>query len=222
MNNDAFKALEEEFHSITNALSRKISSISSTSDRAEVASLTQEAENDIYDANNVVKKMEVEVRHYPYNLKATAQQQITVLRNSLDAQRKDLERAKNKVEPPNLGQRRTGRQERQAHNDQRKMLLEGRDAVVSSEQSMLNTQRTLEETYEVGSTTSTRLLEQREQILRARDAVHETDDVLSRSKRILQRMARRTVTNKLITATIIVLELGAIGLIVYFRFIKDK
>ena len=90
--------------------------------------------------------------------------------------------------------------------------------VKQSEESLLSTQRALLRSHEVGQATTVVLHTQREQIVRTRDTVRITDDVLSRAKRTLQRIARRTVTNKLITGTVILLELGAVGLIIWYRW----
>jgi len=124
-----------------------------------------------------------------------------MLRNSLDAQKKDLERARLqvKVEPASNtpGTRRTGRPERsvtcpyvamnviaaelmflvivvaraQEYTEQRRALLEAHEDTKAADESLIRTQQTLDETYQVGSTVSTRLLEQREQISRTRDTV---------------------------------------------------
>jgi len=212
MNADAFKNLQEEYHSITNALSRKISSLTTTADPVERKALMHEAEADIYDAQNVLKKMEVEIRPYPYHLKADCQQQLKLLQTSFDSQKRDLER---------LRQAGAGRRPNKAERDDaRQRLLEGKALVDESEESLLNTQRTLASTAETGQATMSTLVVQREQIIRTRDTVRDTDDIVSRARRTIQRIARRTVTNKLITGLVILLELGGVGLVVWWKFFK--
>jgi len=213
MNNDAFKQLEDEYHAITGALSRKISSLQSTQDAGERRALIQEADADVYEATSLLKKMETEIRTYPYNLKSQCQQQVRVFTSSLDAQKKDLERLKSGGTAT-----RSGRQKAQA--DPRKLLLEAKYEVDQSEQSLLATQRTIAVAQESGASTLVTLHGQRDQIIHAHNTVKDTDDILVRARRTLMRIARRTVTNKLITATIILLELGAVGVIVWYRWIR--
>lgn len=218
MNNDAFKTLEDEYHAITGALSRKISSLGTTIDPNERRGLIQEADADVYEATSVLKKMEIEMRHYPYNLKSQCQQQVKIFTNSLDAQKKDLERIKT---PATASSGRSGRGgQKGAYDQQRKMLLESKHEVDESEQSLINTQRTLAQAQEVGAATTVTLHAQRDQIIRTHGHVRETDDVLVRARRTIMRIARRTVTNKLITAVIIILELAAVGVIVWYRWIR--
>jgi len=212
MNADAFKTLQDEYHSITNALSRKISSLTTSSDQGERKALIQEAEADIYDAQNVLKKMEIEIRPYPYHLKGECQQQLKLLQTSFDSQKRDLERLRQ-----GSGSRR-GKGDR---DDTRARLLEGKSLVDESEESLLNTQRTLASTAETGQATMNTLVIQREQIIRTRDAVHDTDDIVSRARRTIQRIARRTVTNKLITGFVILLELAGVGVVVWWKFFKN-
>jgi len=219
MNNDAFKTLEEEYHAITGALSRKISSLATSIDPNERRALIQEADADIYEATSVLKKMEIEMRHYPYNLKSQCQQQVKIFTNSLDAQKKDLERIKTPATASSGGRGGRGGQ-KGGYDQQRKMLLEAKHEVDDSEQSLLNTQRTIAQAQEVGNATTITLHAQREQIIRTHGTVRETDDVLVRARRTIMRIARRTVTNKLITAVIIILELAAVGVIVWYRWIR--
>ena len=62
------------------------------------------------------------------------------------------------------------------------------------------------------------LQRQRETILHSRDTLHTVDSHVSRSRQILQSMSRRITQNKLIMWGIILLLLGAIGLVLYAKF----
>jgi vesicle transport through interaction with t-SNAREs protein 1 len=62
------------------------------------------------------------------------------------------------------------------------------------------------------------LQRQRETILHSRDTLHTVDTHVSRSRQILQSMSRRITQNKLIMWGIILLLLGAIGLVLYAKF----
>ena len=64
----------------------------------------------------------------------------------------------------------------------------------------------------------TDLQRQRETILHSRDTLHTVDTHVSRSRQILQSMSRRILQNKVIMWGIILLLLGAIGLVVWAKF----
>jgi predicted RND superfamily exporter protein len=50
----------------------------------------------------------------------------------------------------------------------------------------------------------------------------ETESIAVRAQAVLQAMARRTVTNKIVTALVILLLLVIIALISYFKFIRPR
>eukprot|EP01098_Paradermamoeba_levis_P012551 TRINITY_DN5518_c0_g1_i4.p1 TRINITY_DN5518_c0_g1~~TRINITY_DN5518_c0_g1_i4.p1 ORF type:complete len:139 (-),score=38.01 TRINITY_DN5518_c0_g1_i4:107-523(-) len=64
------------------------------------------------------------------------------------------------------------------------------------------------------------LATQNESLLRTRDKTYEIEDNMKQSKRIMMDMTKTLITNKLILVGIIILLLGCIGLIIYFKFIK--
>jgi len=74
----------------------------------------------------------------------------------------------------------------------------------------------------VGADTLNRLQNQREQIVRTRDLIDEADDNVDSASRVLNGMARRMATNKVITALIILVLLGIIGMIIYFAIFKGN
>lgn len=64
---------------------------------------------------------------------------------------------------------------------------------------------------------------QRDTITSAREHVHGADDNIGRSRKILAAMGRRAMANKLMMYGIILMLLGAIGIVAYFKLIKkDK
>jgi vesicle transport through interaction with t-SNAREs protein 1 len=74
--------------------------------------------------------------------------------------------------------------------------------------------------YELGVSILQDLHRQRETIVHSRDTLHGADDNISRARRTLASMSRRVMTNKVITAGIAILLIGAIALVVYYKIIK--
>ncbi|KAK2553872.1 Vesicle transport through interaction with t-SNAREs-like protein 1B [Acropora cervicornis] len=64
--------------------------------------------------------------------------------------------------------------------------------------------------------------DQRESLIRTRDRLKDVDQDLSKSRRILNSMAIRIATNKIILLCIIVVELAILGAVVYIKFFKKK
>jgi len=219
MSEDAFTHFEEEFQSITSSLARKVTSVGHfAGDAQQQKSLIEEAEADIYDANKALQKIEQEVRHYPYHLKSKAQTRLRQLQTDFEAQVAKLNNVKQTNEgngPPGMS-----RADAQKWKDDRKRLLGAHAIVGDSGETLGRTNQAIEETLEIGAQTSHTLVAQREQLIHSRDTVRETDDFLGRAAGTLRRMRRRVMTNKLIQAMIILVELGIVALIIYLRYYK--
>eukprot|EP01006_Ploeotia_vitrea_P033032 TRINITY_DN65180_c0_g1_i4.p1 TRINITY_DN65180_c0_g1~~TRINITY_DN65180_c0_g1_i4.p1 ORF type:complete len:241 (+),score=110.41 TRINITY_DN65180_c0_g1_i4:122-844(+) len=220
-----YAQLEEQYHAVTSALGRKISALQTVARTAltpdvvqQKEALVEECENDIYEANQVIQKMEVEVRHYPYHLASKVRQQIKQFRSGLETQKRDFNRIR--LLQPSSSAVQAQRRNDASHRSQRRALLQANQSVMRQDQSLANTTRLLDEATETGIGVTTSLHEQREQLLRSKDAVAETNTVLVRARRTLQRMARRAVMNKVLTGFVIFVELLAIVLIVYLKWIR--
>jgi molecular chaperone GrpE (heat shock protein) len=106
--------------------------------------------------------------------------------------------------------------------DERQRLLEAKQINDESNESLSNTRRVLDETTQRGADVSSVLSEQKQQILRSKQNMDDVNSTMGRARKLLQRMARRTVANKLITAMIIVVELAAIGVIMWRKGYFNK
>uniref|UniRef100_A0A3P8VMV7 Vesicle transport through interaction with t-SNAREs 1B n=1 Tax=Cynoglossus semilaevis TaxID=244447 RepID=A0A3P8VMV7_CYNSE len=103
---------------------------------------------------------------------------------------------------------------------QRTLLLQGTESLNSATQSIERSHRIAAETEHIGTDIIEELGEQREQLDRARNRLVNTGENLSRSRKILRSMSRRLMTNKLLLAVIILMELAILGAVVYLKFFR--
>ena len=108
--------------------------------------------------------------------------------------------------------------ERAEFLEQRTRLLQGREIQQSTSDSLRRTQRTIHDTITVGEDTSILLEQQTEKMVGMRDNLHETDNMLDKSRAVLRRMNNRVVTNKLVTTLIILIEIAIVMLIIYVKY----
>jgi len=106
--------------------------------------------------------------------------------------------------------------------EQRNKMIEGLESLNRGSQSVGRSQRIAAETDEVGVQIIGDLDDQRESLIRTKDKLKETDTNLGKSRRILNSMAIRVATNKLLLAIIIVVELAILGGVVYLKFFNKK
>jgi len=105
-----------------------------------------------------------------------------------------------------------------ATQDQRTRLLNGTERLQESSKRLENAHRVALETEQIGANTLGTLMEQREQILRTRDTLSTADSFIATSQRILKGMQRRMLTNKLITAAVIVALILLILLVIWLKY----
>merc|ERR1711907_259736 len=105
---------------------------------------------------------------------------------------------------------------------QRERLLQTTDRINRTGDNIRQSKQTLLETEELGVSILQDLHRQRETIVHARDTLHGVDDNITKSRKILSVMARRIMQNKAIMYGIILLLVGSIGMLVYFKFIKSS
>lgn len=222
---EAYQRLESNWQAVSQALSRKLRAITDSNNLQLQQSLLQEAHADANDARSALDALEAEMRHFPYSLRTRAQKSVSAHSEELEKSMASLRRYDASVSKGQVaGISTMDLVGRMSHSDQarymdnRQQLLSGSQVLSESDASLSRTQQVLAETEEIGAATSAQLLSQREQFVGQLANVHETDDFLSRSKRTLNRMNKRIVTNKLITGAIIVVEAAAIGLIIYLKY----
>lgn len=170
----------------------------------------------LYCALIVFSLVSRDMRAWPFNQKSRAQARVAALNAEVEEQRKQVQDLMDRYdgggEPAGLS-----KSDRKRWKDERKRLLGANQAVDNSSISLERTAQTLAEAHAQGAATSATLVEQREIIIRSRDTLRETDSYLVKSRKILRRMTRRVVTNKLIQMVIIILEVAIVVLVVYFK-----
>lgn len=217
---DTFQQFEDEFRSLTNGLARKLETLNNTKDAPTISAVTQEAEADILDAKTSLANIERELRNWGYSAKSKAQARLRTLRRDFENQQTQLKEAaasSDSAMPAGLS-----KADQKRWKEQRRRLLGTKATVDSTSVALDRTAQQLAETAEIGQNTTMTLQQQREQMIRARETIRETDSLLVKSRKTLRRMSRRVVTNKLIQGLIILLELGIIVLIIYFHCYRDK
>jgi len=209
MSDDTFRTFEEEFSSLSSSLQRKLDSIAEQDDQASRSNLITEAEADIDDCNNRISNIEIEIRQYPMNLKRKVEARLKELKARFNEQVSELGRLKDS---------RPKSQNSSRNKDQRNRLLGVQEEMNQTDDSLDNTTRVIEETAHSGALTANQLYDQREALIRANENLKATDGILTNSRKLLIRMRRRIVTNKLISCLIILVEMAVIALIVYLKY----
>jgi len=211
---------KEEFNAIIASLDNTIAEVKRVVDKDQRKQLLQQAESDEYTAKNLLDRIQGEIRSYDYEKKRKATNELKNFRVAFDRRSNDLHHLRSKpttIEFPEEGKSPRGG-EAQGNKEQRKRLLGTHAVVQDTTRSLENTMQSLEAAVEIGTDTTTQLSSQGDQLRQGLLGIRETDSILERSRKTLERMRRRVVTNKLITFLIILIEFGIIGLIIYLKY----
>ncbi|XP_065067759.1 vesicle transport through interaction with t-SNAREs homolog 1B-like [Rhopilema esculentum] len=219
MSSERFEDLEDELRSTLDSLEgvikTRLPKISGEQRKSEL----RKAEKQMEDASSLLNNMMEETHGVPGAYRTKMLSTIRSYRYQLENVKKEINKAS--------AQTPSGRSDlfgdfsdpSVAHKNR---MLEGLDSLQKSSASVERSQRIAAETDEVGVQIIGDLEDQRESLLRTRDKVKQAHSDLGRSRRILNSMAIRLATNKVILVIIIFLELIILGAVVYIRFFKSK
>ncbi|KAM9707299.1 vesicle transport through interaction with t-SNAREs homolog 1B isoform 1-T3 [Menidia menidia] len=177
------------------------------------------------EAEEVLQGMDEELRLAPASFRNAMSTKLRLYRRDLGKLQRDMKSSSPGFGSSSLTGGHAGiysaqNQESTHLQSQRALLLQGTESLNSATQSIERSQRIAAETEHIGSDIIEELGEQREQLDRTRNRLVNTGENLSRSRKILRAMSRRLVTNKLLLAVIIIMELAILGAVVYLKFFR--
>ncbi|CAI9109751.1 OLC1v1009629C1 [Oldenlandia corymbosa var. corymbosa] len=216
---EAFERYERQYCELSSNLLKKCTSASLLDGERRKQSVS-EIKAGVDDAESMIRKMDLEARSLPPNVKA-------VLLAKLREYKSDLNNVKNQVKRIsstnlNLAARDDLLESGMADTltvsaDQRERLLFSTEKLDKSSQRIRESRKTMIETEDLGVSLLDELHKQRQSLLHAHDTLHGVDDNLSRSKKILTNISRRMSRNKYIIGSIVTVLVLAIILILYFK-----
>lgn len=179
------------------------------------------------EAEEVLQGMEEELRAAPPSYRNAMSTKLRLYRRDLGKLQRDMKNAApgfGSSSQPGQGSHHgiySSQNQQSTHQQsQRALLLQGTESLNNASQSIERSQRIAAETEHIGTDIIEELGEQREQLDRTRNRLVNTGENLSRSRKILRAMSRRLVTNKLLLAVIILMELAILGAVVYLKFFR--
>lgn len=191
----------------------------------EKKKLIREFDEKQKEANETLQEMEEELKYAPVSFHNQMMSKIRTYRRDLATfQRKmrstDLGVFPGGYEDPKLGIFSTENEQSTRAQSQRVLLLQGTESLNRATQSIERSHQIAAETDQIGTDIIEELGEQREQLERTKSRLVNTNENLSKSRKILRAMSRRLMTNKLLLSVVIILELAILGGIVYYKFFR--
>ncbi|KXZ49317.1 hypothetical protein GPECTOR_22g911 [Gonium pectorale] len=216
--NALFSQYENEYCNKSTDISRKINTASTLSGDARRKKLS-EVDVDIREADNIIKKMDMEARSVAPERSRNLQNKVKEYKADLASLKEQLTKARSTAGDfesarAELG---LGMDYASSSQAQRDRMLSGTAKLEQSNERLQTGKKLLAETEELGTGILANLAAQRETIIHSRDTLHGADDNISKARKILSNMSRVMLQNKLILIGVIAFLLTAIILIIYFK-----
>ncbi|XP_039122897.1 vesicle transport v-SNARE 13-like [Dioscorea cayenensis subsp. rotundata] len=216
---EVFEAYERQYCEISASLSRKCTSAAQL-DGEKKKQKVSEIKSGIEDAENLIRKMDLEARSLQPSVKAALLAKMREYKSDLNNLKSELK----KLTSPNLNQAtreellEAGMADTLAVSaDQRGRLLMSTERLNQSSDRIREGRRTMLETEELGVSILQDLHQQRQSLLHANNTLHGVDDNIGKSRKILSAMSKRMDRNKWMIGCVIAVLVVAITLILYFK-----
>lgn len=218
---DVFQGYERQYCEISASLSRKCTAAASQ-EGEKLKQKASEIKSGIDGAEALIRKMDLEARNLQPSVRAG---QLAKLREY----KSDLNNLKGTLKRITAGNGQQGAREELLESgmadtlvvsaDQRSRLLRTTERQNQSTDRIRDSHRTMLETEELGVSIMHDLHQQRQSLLHANDTLHDVDDNVGKSRKIMGAMVRRMDRNKWIIGLLIALLVLAILVVLYFKFV---
>lgn len=217
---EVFDGYERQYCELSTNLSRKCSSAAVASGEEEKQQKISEVKTGLEEAEILIRKMDLEARSLQPNMKAMLLAKLREYKSDLNQLKREVRR----ISSPSHDQ--AARDElleagmmdtHKASSDQRDRLMLSTERMNDSSDRLRESRRTALETEQLGVSILEDLHQQRETLLHSHQKLHEVDNVIDKSKKILTSMSRRISKNKWIAGSVIAALVVAIIFIIYFK-----
>ncbi|KAK9464565.1 vesicle transport v-SNARE protein N-terminus-domain-containing protein [Lipomyces arxii] len=219
---ELFASYESDFRLTFAEITQKIDQIPGLAAEPRKAAI-RAAERAIDEVDEIIGQMAIELQNISSGSRAKLNSRLRGYRADLDRVKRDLKLSADRQElfGARAAQSRGGPPSNdEVSQDQRQQLLTGTDRLEASSQRLRDSQRLANETESIGAGILTDLRGQREQLVNSRNVLMEADTHVDKSMRTLRGMARRMITNRLITIGIVVVLIIIIVAILLGRFVR--
>jgi len=222
MSSERYEILQDDFEALLERIDASMEWVTKkTSGHNEQKSGLSRCQSQLDEARSLLSEMEQEARSAPLNYRSEMMTNLRKYRESIakiqaTIRKKEIELTKERIykEVPDA----SGGENRSHDELLREQIIRGSAVLERTSQSLHRSTAVAHETEEVGNTIVNDLSVQRETLERARGMLHETDVELSRSRRILKRISRGTLYNKVVLIFIIIIQVIIIGALIYWKW----
>ncbi|XP_068219078.1 vesicle transport through interaction with t-SNAREs homolog 1B [Palaemon carinicauda] len=221
MSSHKFESLDEEVEALLDQVADELEfGLSRCNGQGERKMLLSEIERMLNDATGSLLDMDIESKKAPVIIHEYMNSKVMRYQNEVARYRRQLDREKSSNYRGDDRSALLSNDEDVASLDalRRKQVQRGTAILERTSESIARSTTIAVETEQVGTEVLGELGAQRETLTRTRDRLIDTDAELSRSKKIIRAMSRNVLYNRILLIIIILLEVGILGGLVYWKF----
>lgn len=222
--NSLFESHEKQYGNITSEITFSLGQlVTCLRDKSsESQDHVKKIENLFIDAKDLLQQMELEINSFDVNVRPKYKNRWQSHTKELENLEKEFKNVRYKTSN-GFGDPNDGRDELFAvDNDPKLRLIKNTERLERSGHKLDDGYRMTIETEHIGTQILEDLSEQREKLTRSRDRLRETNEDLATSSRMLSRMTRKIVQNRLILAVVAIVMFLIIALCIYLAVTKAK
>lgn len=180
--------------------------------------------SELSEAQRLIHEMELEARAAPIQFKGEMLGKVRQLRETSARLQMELRKQSDSLQGPAKKDGHDFEDSGSYSQDEmyKQQVMQGARILEKTSQSIVRSHQVAVETEAVGEAIVTDLSYQRESLERSRAMLQETDAEITRSRKILKRLAVSTIYNKMILIVIIIIQVGIIAGLVYWKWFTKK
>ncbi len=213
-----FDAYDEEFTQLSSSVDQELLTLKGcTDEEGDSSSVIRQLSALMSQSHDLIKQMEIEVRSQEGLDRKRLQEKVTEYKRALKTKQGQFSAEKTRVSKTSLmrGANVNG-SDLGKSAEQRQRLLDTNDKLFRQNETILNAQRTVAETEEVGIEITDELARNRERIQASRDRVSEFTGISDSARRMIGSMQRREVQTKFVMGFVFFIVLVCIILTIYY------
>ncbi|KAK7080141.1 Vesicle transport through interaction with t-SNAREs 1B [Halocaridina rubra] len=220
MSSHKFELLDEEVEALLDQVTDKLDfGLTRCRSQEDRKLLLSDIERVLNDASGSLLEMEIETKKAPPDYKSNMNNKVMRYQNEIARHQRQLDREMSDYHGDS-------RSALFSNNDdissldaiRRKQVQQGAAILERTSESIARSTTIAVETEQVGTEVLGELGTQRETLTRTRDRLVDTDAELGRSRKIIRAMSRNVLYNRILLIIIILLEMGILGGLVYWKF----
>ncbi|XP_065920609.1 vesicle transport through interaction with t-SNAREs homolog 1B-like [Dysidea avara] len=177
------------------------------------------ADRVIEEANGYLRSMEIELRNAPGSYQVEVNRRISRYRAELTRLRQNMRQQSERSE---LLADDHDTRIREIDDNQRQRMLKNTKSLHAASDALARTHAVAEETDTIAVDVMGELHNQRTTLLRTKDRLAETDEEVSRSRRLITEIGCKIFQNRIIAIVVILCEILILGGVLYWKFATKK